>query len=320
MRPYKVIQFGFGSLGVEIFKILSTRKDFRLVGVVEKDNEKIARNFAPLVGKNTPIQIVNSIDDIKSRPDTAIHATTSSLRDAYFQIVDIVKNHISVISTCEELVYPFGSNTKIARKLDRLAKNYHVRVMGVGVNPGFVMDFMVLAFASLCTRINKIRVERVVDISRRRESLQEKMCAGFSLEQFNRIRKNTGHIGLKESAMMICDSLNTKARLSTKVRPIIASKSIKINNKIIKTGHVAGLEHKLVAIRRKSRFLEMKLTMYAGAKDFDLVEIDGTPPMYVRTNGISGDSATVSLLLNYIPTLLRAKPGLHTVMDFGLRR
>ena len=320
MRPYKVIQFGFGSLGVEIFKILSTMQDLRLVGVVEKDNEKIARNFAPLVGKNTSIQIVNSICDIKSRPDVAIHATTSSLHDAYYQIAQIVKNHISVISTCEELVYPFGSNTKIARKLDGLAKNYHVSVMGVGVNPGFVMDFMVLAFASLCTTINKIRVERVVDISRRRESLQEKMCVGFSLRQFNRIKKNAGHVGLKESAMMICDSLNVKARLSTKVRPIIASKYLKINNKIIKAGHVAGLEHKLVAIRRKSRFLEMKLTMYVCAKDFDLVEIDGAPPIYVRTSGISGDSATVALLLNYIPTLLKAKPGLHTVRNLGLPR
>jgi len=176
--------------------------------------------------------------------------------------------------------------------------------MGVGVNPGFVMDFMVLTFAGLCTKIKQIRVERVVDISRRRESLQEKVCIGFSLEQFNRIRKNVGHVGLKESAMMICDSLNTRVRLSTKIRPIIARRPIKTNNKIIKLGYVAGLEHKLVATRKKNRFLEMKLIMCTGVEDFDLVDIDGIPPIHVKTDGIHGDFATAGLLLNYIPYLL----------------
>ncbi|MBI3841664.1 MAG: hypothetical protein HY295_00710 [Thaumarchaeota archaeon] len=255
-----------------------------------------------------------------SRPDIAIHATTSSLHDAHYQIAQIVRNQISVISTCEELVYPVGNNIRLAKELDRLAKNYHVQVMAVGVNPGFVMDFMVLAFAGICTKIKQIRVERAVDISKRRESLQEKMCMGFSLRQFSRVKKNVGHVGLRESAMMICDSLNTRARLSTKTRPIIASRPIKTNNKIIKSGHLAGLEQRLVATRKKNRFLEMKLTMCAGVEDFDLVDIDGTPPIHVKTGGMHGDFATVGLLLNYIPTLLRAKPGLHTVRNLGLPR
>jgi len=93
---------------------------------------------------------------LRSKPDIAIHATTSSLKDAFDQISEIVKHGISVISTCEQLVYPYHSNAKLAHKLDRLAKRHKVSILGVGVNPGFVMDSLVLALTSVCSKIDRI--------------------------------------------------------------------------------------------------------------------------------------------------------------------
>ena len=316
MQRYKVIQFGFGSLGIEIFKALQSTKDFKLAGVIDIDDSKLGKDAGILVlNKKTGIKVVNSINAVKSKPDIAIHATTSSLKNAYEQISEILKRRINVISTCEQLVYPYETNARLAKKIDSLAKKYKVSVLGVGVNPGFVMDSLVLMLTSLCSKIDRIRIERVVDIAKRRKALQEKMCLGFSLEQFDKVKNKVGHVGLRESAMMLCDTLNVKGTISSTIRPVIANRMIQSYGVTVEPGKVAGIEHRLTVKRRRenSKFLEMILFMFAGASEFDLVEIEGIPPIYVRTNGISGDHATIALLLNYIPIVMKAKHGLHTV-------
>ena len=45
-----------------------------------------------------------------------------------------------VVSTCEELAYPFRKYPELAAKLDAEAKDGGVALIGTGINPGFVMD------------------------------------------------------------------------------------------------------------------------------------------------------------------------------------
>lgn len=319
MRTYKVIQIGFGSLGKEIFMELHNRKDLRLIGIIDVDKTKVGKDAGTLAFKK-PIgmKVVDNISAVKSKPDVAIHATTSSLKDAYEQIAELLKHRINVISTCEQLVYPHASNTNLAKKLDIIARKNKVNVLAVGVNPGFVMDTFVLILTGLCNRIDRIKVERVVDIARRRRALQEKMCMGFTLEQFESVKNKVGHVGLQESAQMVCDALKVKTTMTYTIKPVIANRMLHSYGITVQPGHVAGMEHRLIARSNDSKFLEMVLYMFAGASEFDLVEIDGIPPIYVRTNGISGDQATVALLLNYIPIITEIEPGLHTVRDLRL--
>lgn len=314
MHPIQIVQFGYGSLGLEIFQILQKNKKFKIVGVIDIDKSKIGRDCGILANKKKAgIKIVRKLDEIKSKPDLIIHATTSSIKEAYPQIHEIASKKISVISTCEELVYPHGKNKKIAKKINKLARKHKICVLGVGVNPGFLMDSMLIMLTGLCHSINKITVTRVVNIAKRRKALQKKMCVGSTLQEFNKIKNSSGHVGLEESAEMISDSLNLRLKLTKKSRPVIAKTNLHSNGVKVKRGRVSGVYHHLVAKRKKSEFLNMNLYMYVGAKEFDLVDIKGIPPVYVKTKGVSGDSSTVALLLNYIPIILATKPGLYTV-------
>lgn len=315
----KVILFGIGNLGTEIFRALQSKSQFKVVGVVDNDSAKLGQDAGVIANtKKSGVLVVNDIRKAKPKSDIVIHATISSLKDAYDQLSEIVKSRTSTVSTCEQLVYPIGSNKKFAAKLDRLAKKYKVSVIGVGVNPGFLMDSLVLMLSSLCTKIKKIRVERVVNLTRRRKALQKKMCLGCDVKQFHGIRNSLGHVGLTESAMMICDTLKVKTTFRTTLSPIISKHSFNSNGVTVKKSQISGIEHRLVAKRNDSEFLRMNLTMYAGAQEYDLVEIDGTPPIYVKTAGVNGDKATISLLLNYIPLVLSAKPGFHTINELRI--
>ncbi|MFQ5920970.1 MAG: hypothetical protein ACE5JV_03020 [Nitrososphaerales archaeon] len=325
--PVRVVQFGLGSLGAEIARTLQKRTGIELVGVVDIDPNKVGRDAGKLVlRRRLGVKVVGSVDEAlrsKPKPEIVLHAATSYLDDLYNQIHPAVARGVSVISTCEQLVYPYtsGANARIAKKLDSLAKKNKASILGVGVNPGFVMDLLALTLTGLCSSVERIRAERVVDVSRRRRALQQKMCLGMSLQEFEAVRKQKGglgHVGLMESAKMICDALGVKTSFASSVRPLVAERLFTSNDIRIEPGRIAGLEHRLVGKSRRGRFIEMILYMFAGASEFDLIEIDGTPPISVRTDGVQGDQATISLLLNYIPTVLDAEPGLHTVKDLPI--
>jgi len=319
--PVKVVQYGLGSLGIEIVKVLHERKELKLVGAVDIDPKRMGKDAGLLsVGKKLGVKISSIDEALKKKPDIVLHATTSYLDHAYEQISAIVKKGVSVISTCEQLVYPYTSSTnvKLAKKLDSLAKKHDVTILGVGVNPGFVMDALVIALTGLCRKIERIRVERVVDVAKRRKALQEKMCLGLTPQEFEKTKKKVGHVGLLESAKMVCDALNVKVSFTSSIRPVVANRTFSSSELVIEQGQIAGLEHRLVGKSGNQKFIEMILYMFAGASEFDLIEIEGTPPISIRTNGIQGDQATISLLLNYIPIVMNAKSGLLTVKDLPL--
>jgi len=319
--PVKVVQYGLGSLGIEIVKVLHERKELKLVGAVDIDPSKIDKDVGMLVLDRKLGVKVSSMDEaLKKKPDIVLHATTSYLDNAFEHISAIVKKGVSVISTCEQLVYPYTSSTnvKLAKKLDLLAKKHDATVLGVGVNPGFMMDALVLALTGLCNKVERIRVERVVDVAKRRKALQEKMCLGLTSQEFEKVKKKVGHVGLLESAKMICDTLKVKVMFASNIRPVVANRTFASSELVIEQGQIAGLEHRLVGKSGNRKFIELILYMFAGASEFDLIEIEGTPPISIRTNGIQGDQATISLLLNYIPIVMNAKSGLVTVKDLPL--
>jgi len=319
--PVRVVQYGLGSLGIEIVKVLHERKELKLVGAVDIDPSKIDRDVGVLaLDRKFGVKVGRIDEALKKKPDIVLHAATSYLDHAYEQISAIVKKGISVISTCEQLVYPYTSSTnvKLANKLDALARKHDATILGVGVNPGFVMDSLVLALTGLCSKIERIRVERVVDVAKRRKALQQKMCLGLTPPEFEKVKKKVGHVGLLESAKMVCDALKVKVAFTSNIRPVVANRTFASSELAIEQGQIAGLEHRLVGKNRNQKFIEMILYMFAGASEFDLIEIEGTPPISIRTNGIQGDQATISLLLNYIPIVMNAKSGLVTVKDLPL--
>ena len=319
--PVKVVQYGLGCLGIEIVKVLHEKKELRLVGVIDRDPKKMGKDVGLLsVGKKLGVKVSGIDEALKKKPDIVLHATTSYFDQAHEQISAIIKKGVSVISTCEQLVYPYTSSTnvKLAKKLDALARKHDVTILGVGVNPGFMMDSLVLALTGLCSKIERIRVERVVDVAKRRKALQEKMCLGLAPQEFEKIKKKVGHVGLLESAKMVCDALKVKVSFASVIRPVVANRTFTSSELVIEQGQIAGLEHRLVGKSGNQKFIEMILYMFAGASEFDLIEIEGTPSISIRTNGIQGDQATISLLLNYIPVVMNAKSGLVTVKDLPL--
>ena len=178
-KKIRVVQYGIGPIGASIVRLMRQKQALVLVGAIDKDPEKVGKDLGELVGAaDAPWGIPVSADaaDVLSRPtDVVVHTTSSFLTDVTGQLMECLEAGACVVSTCEELSYPFRKHPELAAKLDEAARDSGVTLLGTGVNPGFVMDKLVLGLSAACQRVEHAKAIRIVDASRRRLPLQKKV-------------------------------------------------------------------------------------------------------------------------------------------------
>lgn len=323
----RILQYGVGSIGSRLTRALQSKPWIEIVGAVDSDGAKIGKDLGIVAGLNRKldVNVYGSLTEAlkKVEADVVLHTTSSWLDLVEPQILEIVGNRLSVISTCEELAYPWRRNPESAKRIDDAARRNGVVVLGTGVNPGFVLDTMVLTLTGICISIDRVEAWRVVDASKRRLPLQKKIGTGMSAEEFrNAAQKGRmGHVGLKESFDMIADSLGWNFdRVDETLEPVITSTPIETEIFKIKPGQVIGVSQSISGFIGGSVKLRLNLQMYLQAENpRDAVKIDGVPSLEFEVkNGIPGDDATVAIVVNMVPRVLDAEPGLKTMKDFKL--
>jgi 2,4-diaminopentanoate dehydrogenase len=252
-----------------------------------------------------------------------IHSTTSYLDGVMDELLACLAAGCCVVSTCEELAYPFRKHPGLSAKLDAAAHDEGVALVGVGVNPGFAMDKLVLTLSAASQRVDWAKAVRVVDASKRRLPLQKKIGAGMTPEEF-REKVAAGiikHHGLPESVAMVADGLGFKLDdISETIEPMIAEEKFVTPFLEVVPGQVAGVHQIARGTGGAKEKIFMELKMYVGAKEpADTVELQGEPNLTLTIpGGTHGDIATAAVAVNSIPAILAAPSGLHSVRDLPL--
>ena len=326
-EKFRTIHYGIGAVGSEVLKVALQRQDIQVVGAIDTHPAKAGRELGEVLGIGRSLGITVSYDAESvlrgASADVVVQATTSHLVAAYPQLVQAAASENNVISTCEELAYPWTGQSELARKLDARAKEAGVTVLGTGVNPGFVMDVLPLVLTSACQEVRSIAVTRVVDVSMRRLQLQIKMGTGLSLTEFRHRASDgsIGHVGLKESLFMIAETMGWQLdEVKESIEPIVAERRWETDAFIAEKGRVAGMRQTAVAIAGGREAIRLDLHMSLGAEQpRDSVVIDGKPPIDLTiAGGIQGDQATAAIMVNLIPAVMKARPGLLTMRDLPL--
>jgi len=280
-----------------------------------------------LVSFSTPprkigVTISDKAKDVLRRttPDIVTHATSSYMELIHPQISEIVDHGASVVSSAEELSYPFVKYPELSKKIDRHAQEKKVVVLGTGVNPGFLLDTLAVVLSGVCQKVNSIRAERVVDASRRRLPLQKKIGAGLTVKEFERKAAQGAikHVGLPESVGLIALALGWKVgEIQERITPVIAEAAVSSDYIKVPQGAVAGVRQVAKGILAGQELVVLDLRMYLGAQNpHDSILIDGVPPvdMTIR-GGVHGDRATPAIIVNSLQKIARLEPGLRTMID-----
>jgi len=306
----RVALFGFGAIGSEILRHLIERRH-EVVAIVDSDPTKAGRTPRELSGVNSDRRIVSSVSSLPlDDVDVAVFATRSRLAQIQSELQYVVYRGVDVVATSEEVAYPAHAGLETSKRLDSLAREKGVTVVGVGVNPGFVMDWVPAVIASASMNPESIRVVRSVDVGRRRRQLQTKTGVGLTRSKFEKdlAEGALGHVGLVESAYLVALSLGEELRdIKSGISPVVGSDN-----------YVTGVRQ--FAEGRAGRcFIRLELEMTITSADFDVIEVKGEPDIKLRfENGVFGDPATVALVVNAVERVAGARPGLITILELPL--
>ena len=256
--------------------------------------------------------------ELNTKVDVVCHSTGSRLRDVAGQLKDLLRRGAHVVSTCEELSFPLDA--AIREDLNQVARANNVTLLGTGVNPGFVMDKLPLTLTAVCQQITSLDIIRIQNASTRREPLQRKVGAGMTVDEF-RAAVGAGkikHMGLRESLLMVGNGLGVEfEQVSDEtIEPIVAEREVVTQYLKVAPGQVAGVHQ---TIGGKGRIdVRLELRMYVGAEDVaaDRVVVRGVPDLELEIKGgVHGDRATAAMVVNAIPRVVSARPGVLTMDD-----
>ena len=329
MKRIKVAQFGLGPIGVEALKLAAAQPWIELVGAVDNDPAKAGRPLTEITGlaQLDGLRVSRDLEELfrETPPELILHTASSSAAKTLAQMRPALEFGVSVASTCEELIFPALKVPQLVKEYDGLCRHTGARVVATGVNPGFVMDVLPICVTAVSRTVEKIEVTRVVNASTRRQPLQAKIGSGQNPAEFREklIDGRAGHAALRESLALVAHAMGWSLDSVTEVgEPVVAEREIGTRFFQVRAGEVCGIHQRAVGLLGGVEKITLDLRMYLDAPNpHDRVVVAGRPPLDVVVHGgVAGDDATIAALINIVPRLLAAAPGLHLPTDLALPR
>ena len=322
----KVMQIGLGHIGAAVTRLLMDKPDWHIVAAVDTDPAKYGRDIGHVVGLERALGVVvrDTFPDVLEDIDIAFLTTVSSLPDIFPTLQALIQGGIDIVSSSEELFYPYHRYAEQALMLDHLAKQHHVSVLGTGLTPGFIMDTLVLLLTVVCHDITRIAVTRIINVSDSRPSLQKQIGLGLTPDIFAAqvAQHHVGVIGAIDSLAFLAHVLHWPMDdFRERLVPMIADKpSRRTQQGQVEQGQVCGIRYMVKGISHGKEVISFDLRLYLDAENpRDTIYIEGSPTLEMslkRSN--MDDTSTASLLVNMGHLVHQARPGLLTMLDFPL--
>jgi hypothetical protein len=323
-----VVLVGLGEIGRAIARVALARPEIRIVAAVDEDPSLAGRKLAEVLDAPAPdVTVASTLREVLplARGGVLLQSTRSHFEEVLPDLEEAVRAGVHVVSTCEELAWPWLYHDEAAGALDRLCHDRNVAVLGTGVNPGFVLDRLPALLAQATGPVRHVHGVRVVDAAGRRPALQRKLGIGLSEQEFHDgvERGELGHVGLAESAAIVaeaCVGLD-EYEVDEDIVPLLADEDVD-GAVPVRRGEVVGLHHEALVFAPDGReVVRLELTLSLGADDpRDEVRLDAQPPVQlVVPGGIAGDEATAQIVVNAVPAVVELR-GIVSVLDLPAGR
>lgn len=332
----KVVIWGFGAMGSGMARMISKKLGFEIVGVCDFYDQIVGKKVSELVGTTNNISpnlvIKKHIEEIipEVKCDVVLLCTDSFTEKAFPKIKWLLEHKVNVITTAEEMAFPQASHPKLAKELDQIAKTNGVSVLGAGINPGLMMDLLVITLTGAMETVDHIEVKRINSLSPYGETVMTEQGVGLSVTEFEQLKsqgKLAGHVGFKESITMIAKALGWEVeQFAQDMFPIITDIDRKSTYGFAPKGHVAGVNMMAHAIINGKQAITMHHPQQiepelANVHTGDYITLQGKPYINMSiTPEVEGGTGTIAICVNMIPHIINAAPGLKTMIDLPVPR
>lgn len=332
----KVVIWGFGAMGSGMAKMLLNKKGVDIVGVCDMHPERVGKDIFEILGvergDRKPVVVNNNIEEVLTEKccDVCLCATDSFTKNAFPRLKFALEKKVNVISTAEEMSYPQAQNPELAAELDKIANDNGVTILGTGINPGLIMDLLVVTLTGCMLDVDHIEAKRVNSLSPFGPAVMEEQGVGITVDEFNSGVNDgslAGHVGFAESIRMIGDGIGWPIeKIETQMKPIVTSVDRKSPYGFAAAGNVAGVnmtgqgyvngELRIDMIHPQQIEPEMEGT-FTG----DYITIKGTPEVNMAIKPeVEGGLGTIAMCCNMIPHVINSGSGLKTMLDLPVPR
>ena len=329
MAEIRVIQWGLGAMGSGMARLMQSKSGLKIVGAYDQDPQKIGQDLGDYLGgvKNgVIIQAPPKAGEMSLvEADLVILATSSFTKDVAPQIELALKQSLNVISIAEEMAYPAAQEPELAKHMDSVAREHGVSVLGTGINPGFVLDTLILALTGPCLEVDFIKAARINDLSPFGPTVMQTQGVGVSVEAFEAGLQSgeiVGHVGFKESINLIAKTLGWKLERIEETRsPIISNVYRETAYVKVEPGQVAGCKHTATGYvdgvpKIQLIHPQQVLPQLEGVETGDYIDISGKPDIHLAIKPeIPGGLGTMAMAVNMIPQVLASRPGLLSMAE-----
>ena len=334
MEDIRVIVWGLGAMGGGMAKLITEKKGIRLVGAIDKNIELEGKDIGEVLNLDENIGVLVSCDPEKvireTDADIVLLATNSFIKNVFPQIKLIVEKGMDCVTIAEEMANPYRADKDLAKQINDLAVLNNATVLGTGVNPGFVLDTLIITLTASCRRVDKIKAARINDLSPFGKTVMETQGVGTTIEEFKKgVLDGTivGHIGFRESIYMIADAIGIEIDEVVETRePIISNTYRETNCVKVEPGMVAGCKHIGYGMKGKEVIITLEHPQQIrpeleDIKTGDYIWIEGDPNLNLCIKPETpGGIGTIAMAVNMIPLCLNAKPGIVTMKDLPIPR
>ncbi|MDU1411738.1 MAG: 2,4-diaminopentanoate dehydrogenase [Clostridium sp.] len=336
MDKVKVVLWGFGAMGSGMAKMLLTKKGVEIVGVCDMHPERVNKSIYDILKVDREdrqdVIINGNIEEVLTERccDICLCATDSFTKNAFPKLKYALEQKVNVISTAEEMSYPRAQNPELAEELDKIARENGVTILGTGINPGLIMDLLVVCLTGCMTDVTHVEAKRVNSLSPFGPAVMEEQGVGLKVDEFKKLVQEgtlAGHVGFSESVNMIADAIGWKVeKFEQQMEPIVTKVDRKSPYGFAAAGDVAGVnmtgqgyvdgQVKIDMIHPQQIEPELEGT-YTG----DYITLKGTPEVNMSIKPeVNGGLGTIAMVVNMIPNVINARPGLKTMIDLPVPR
>lgn len=333
MRKVRVALWGLGAMGRGIAELLSRRQGVEIVGVCDTHPALQGKRLPELLGTEAaPVQVTDSIDKaLADAPvDICVIATDSFVKGVYSKIEAVVSRGINVITIAEEMAFPWAQEPELAKRMDSLARQHKVSILGTGINPGMMMDLLAVCLSGAMTDVEHVRCERVNSLSPFGATVMQEQGIGITVEDFDKGVADgslAGHVGFHESAAMIAKALGfSYDSLEQQMLPIVTEVDRRSPHGFAPKGHVAGVNMTAQASQDGRELISLIHPQQiepeqVGVDTGDYIELRGQPPVSMAVKPeVNGGLGTIAMACNMLPFVVAARPGLLSMLDLPVPR
>ncbi len=332
---YRVIVWGLGNMGSGMAKlILRKTSTLKLVAGIDVREPKGEADVGEMIGigeigvpyYTDPSKVIK-----KDAADIVLLNINSFTRAVFNELKMIAEAKISCITIAEEMAYPWAQNPELARELDKIAKENDVTILGTGINPGFVLDTLIVSLTGVCLDVEIIEASRINDLSPFGKTVMETQGVGTTVEEFEegiKSGKIVGHVGFPESIAMIFEAMGWELGKIEQIRePIISTTYRETEVVKVKPGMVAGCKHIGIGYdkdgKERVRLIHPQQIHpeLEAVETGDYIKIYGDPfvSMSIKPE-IPGGKGTIAMAVNMIPHVKQGPAGLLTMIDLPVPR